>query len=115
MTIVSRVRIDANSPLSNPTVHTLICSAKTPALLKKFNDFHIEQYGGQLTVEIQFKVKYIYSAVLLYVSRNFSYLITEPQIALLPKEQFKLLLKHKMLHVTHEDEVVKALCMWAEG
>lgn len=36
-------------------------------------------------------------------------------ISLLPKDQFKLLLKHKLLHVTQEDEVVKALCMWTEG
>ncbi len=115
ITIVSSVRINSEGKLSNPLVHTLICSAKTPALLKKFCDFKIDQYDGAITVEIYFKVKYIYSAILLYISRNFTYLITDPMISLMPKDQFKLILKHKMLTVTHEDEVVKALCMWCEG
>ena len=68
-----------------------------------------------MNVEISIKVKYSYSAILLYISKNFTYLITDPHISLLPKEQFKLLLKHKMLNVTQEDEVIKAVCMWAEG
>lgn len=67
-------------------MHTLICSAKTPALLKKFQDFRIEDYNNLLTVEIYFKIKYIYSAILLYISRNFTYLITDPMISMLPKE-----------------------------
>jgi hypothetical protein len=97
-------------------VHTLICSAKTPALLKKFSEFKIEDMqNGCITVEIYFKIKYIYSAILLYISRNFTYLITDQMISLLPKDQLKLLLKHKMLNVTQEDEVVKSLCMWADG
>ena len=112
---MSSVRISQADKLSNPLVHTLICSAKTPALLKKFTDFKLDDYQGQITVEIYFKVKYIYSAILLYISRNFSYLITDPMISLMPKDQFKLILKHKLLNVTQEDEVVKALCMWGEG
>lgn len=81
-------------------MHTLICSAKTPALLKKFTNFKIDDYHGVITVEIYFKVKYIYSAILLYISKNFSYLITDPLISLMPKDEFKLLLKHKLLNVT---------------
>lgn len=117
ITIVSSVRINQGERMSQPLVNTLICSAKTPALLKKFTDFKIEEMAtpGSITVEIYFKMKYIYSAILLYISRNFTYLITDPHIALLPKDQFKLLLKHKLLNVTNEDEVVKSLCMWAEG
>ena len=115
ITIVSSVKIDARDHLSEPMVNTLICSAKTPALLKKFHDFRIEDYKNQLHVEIFLKVKYSYSAILLYISKNFTYMITDPQISLLPKEQFKLLLKHKLLNVTQEDEVIKAICMWAEG
>ena len=68
-----------------------------------------------MTVEIYFKVKYIFSSILLYISRNFTHLITDPALSLLPKEQFKLILKHKLLNVTQEDEVVKALCVWTEG
>lgn len=101
--------------MSKPTVHTMICSAKSPALLNKFECFDIEEFGGQITVEIYFKTKYIYSAVLLYISRNFSYLITDVHIPILPKDQFKLLLKHKFLNVTQEDDVVKAICLWADN
>lgn len=60
-------------------------------------------------------MKHVYSSILHYISRNFTYLITDPAIALVPKDQLKLLLKHKHLNVTQEDEVVKALCMWTEG
>jgi hypothetical protein len=66
-------------------------------------------------VEIYFKMQHTYSAILFYISRNFTFLLTEPSIALLPKALFKLLLKHKYLNVTQEDEVVKALCLWVEG
>ncbi len=41
--------------------------------------------------------------------------ITDPLICLLGKDAFKLLLKHKYLNVSHEDEVIKALCLWYEG
>lgn len=99
ITIVSSVRIDSNEKLSDPQVNTLICSAKTPALLRKFLDFRIEDYKNILNVEISIKVKYSYSAILLYISKNFTFLITDPHISLLPKEPFKLLLKHKMLNV----------------
>ena len=67
-------------------MHTLICSAKSPALLKKFQDFRIEDHDGEVTVEIYFKTKYVYSAILLYISRNFTFLITDPMIHLLPKD-----------------------------
>ncbi len=100
ITIVSSVKIDSNEKLSDPILNTLICSAKTPALLRKFEDFRIEDYKNTLNVELSIKVKYSYSAILLYISKNFTYLITDPYISLLPKDQFKSLLKHKMLNVT---------------
>lgn len=59
--------------MSDPSIHTLICSSKSPALLKKFNDFNIESSDGQVTVEIYFKTKYIYSSILMYISKNFTY------------------------------------------
>ena len=113
ITIVSAVRIDSYKDLSAPTVHTLICSSKAPALLQKFDNFYIENYDGQVTVEIYFKTKHVYSSILMYISRNFTHMITNQGIHKLPKEQFKLLLKHKLLNVTQEDEVVKALCLWS--
>jgi len=87
VTIVSSVRIEKSDRLSDPLVNTLICSAKTPALLRKFTDFRIEdQKNNGLHVEIYLKIKYLYSSILLYISKNFTYLITDPQISLLPKE-----------------------------
>jgi len=99
VTIVSAIRISQSQKLSDPQVHTLICSAKTPALIKKFSDFRTEEDKGEVVVEIYFKTKYIYSAILLYISKNFTYLITDPMISLLSKDQFKLILKHKFLNV----------------
>jgi hypothetical protein len=55
-------------------------------MLKKFGDFRIEDYEGQVVVEIYFKIKYIFSAILLYISRNFTHLITDHSIWLLPKD-----------------------------
>ena len=34
---------------------------------------------------------------------------------MLSKDDFKLILKHKYLNVTQEDEVIKAVCLWLEG
>jgi hypothetical protein len=96
-------------------VHTLICSAKSPALLEKIIDFDVDRHDGEVQVQIYFKIKYIYSSILLYISKNFTYLIVDPLLYLLPKDQFKLILKHKYINVTQEDEIVKALCMWTEG
>ena len=39
----------------------------------------------------------------------------EPEIRHLIKDDFKLILKHKYVNVTQEDEVVKAICLWLEG
>ena len=100
ITMVSSVRIHASDELKDPLIQSLICSAKSPALLKKFDGFYPEDYDGEVTIEIYFKLKYIYSAILLYITRNFTYLITDPIIYLLPKDQFKLILKHKLLNVT---------------
>lgn len=101
--------------MPTPTVHTLIASGKAPAVLRKFSPFDVTANEGNVTVEIYFKMQHTYSAILFYISRNFTYLITEPSISLLPKPLFKLLLKHKFLNVTQEDEVMKAICMWIEG
>lgn len=112
---MSCVRIDEKEELKDPKIHTLICSGKAPAILKKVDSFYIDEYDGEVTVEIYFKVKGIYSSILHYISRNFTYLIADPIIHLLPKDQFKLLLKHKYLNVTQEDEIIKAICLWLEG
>jgi len=44
LTIVSSVRISPEEPMSTPTLQTLICSAKAPALLRKYEDFNPAHY-----------------------------------------------------------------------
>jgi hypothetical protein len=93
----------------------MICSGKAPALLRKVDSFFVDDYEDELPIAIYFQLKNRYSAILHYISRNFSLFITDPLISMLPKDQFKLLLKHKYLNVSHEDEIMKALCLWLEG
>ena len=57
----------------------------------------------------------MYAQLLSFVSRNFTYLINDPEIRYLSKDDFKLILKHKFLNVTQEDEVIKAICNWTDG
>lgn len=53
--------------------------------------------------------------LLCHISKNFTTLMTEPEIRFLSKDDLKLLLKHKYLNVTQEDEVIKAISLWLEG
>ena len=57
----------------------------------------------------------MHAQLLSYISKNFTFLLHEPEIRHLTKDDFKLLLRHKYLNVTQEDEVLKALCLWLEG
>lgn len=57
----------------------------------------------------------MHSQLLCYISKNFTHLMHEPEIRFLSKEDFKLILRHKFLNVTQEDEVLKAICLWLEG
>jgi hypothetical protein len=60
-------------------------------------------------------MKHLHAQLLSFISKNFTYLIHDPDIKHLTKDDLKLLLKHKHLYVTSEDEVVKAVSLWAEG
>ena len=57
----------------------------------------------------------LHAQLLSFISKNFTFLINDPDIRYLRKEEFKLMLKHKYLNVTQEDEVLKAICLWAAG
>jgi hypothetical protein len=50
-----------------------------------------------------------------YISRNFTFLINDPDIKYLRRDEFKVILKHKYLNVAQEDEVIKAICLSEEG
>lgn len=68
-----------------------------------------------MDVTLKFQVEDVHSQLLCYISKNFTYLMYEPEIRHLSKDDFRLILRHKYLNVTQEDEVVKAICFWLEG
>ena len=51
-------------------------------------------------------MNHTHSEILNYISRNFEHVYNDPDIGLLHKDELKLLLKHKYLNVSKEDEVV---------
>ena len=55
------------------------------------------------------------SQLLCYISKNFTYLMQEPEIRFMSKDDFKLILKHKYVNITQEDEVLKAVSLWLAG
>ena len=60
-------------------------------------------------------MKQMHSQLLCYISKNFTFLMQEPEIRHLSKDDLKLILRHKYVNVTQEDEVLKAICLWLEG
>lgn len=94
----------------------MICSSKAPTeLLSKPNFDVAEVIDDKLDIGIFFQVKPLYAQLLTFISRNFTYLIGDPDIKYMTKEDLKLILKHKYLNVSQEDEVIKAICLWTEG
>lgn len=64
-------------------------------------DFDIAWLNGEpINVSLKFSLKEMHSQLLSYISKNFTYLMHEPEIRFLSKEDFKLLLRHKYLNVT---------------
>lgn len=98
--------------MTRPQLNTLICSGKAPTELWKIPDFDASACQ-ELHVGIYLQMEYRLSEILNYISRHFYKLYNDPDIALLQQNELKLLLKHKYLKVTREDEVLKAVCMWA--
>ena len=102
--------------MSRPQLNTLICSGKAPTELWKIPVFNAASIPKQeLNVGIYLQMEYRLSEILNYISRNFYRLYSDPDIALLQQHELKLLLKHKYLKVDREDEVLKAVCMWASA
>lgn len=71
--------------------------------------------GDAINVSLQFHIKELHAQLLMYISKNFTFLMSEPEIRHLTKDDLKLILRHKHLNVTQEDEVLKAICLWLEG
>ena len=116
VTFIASVDISDGSHHENPKIYSMICSQKAPVQLLQVENFDISQVQGDvISVSLQFQIKEMHAQLLLFISKNFTYLMREPEIRLLTKDDLKLILKHKYLNVTQEDEVLKAICLWLEG
>lgn len=60
-------------------------------------------------------MNHTHSEVLNYVSRNFHKVSQDPDIGMLQPHELKLILKHKYLNVEHEDQVLRAVVLWANS
>jgi hypothetical protein len=66
-----------------------------------------------MSVGVYIKRCEAHAEMMNHLSRNFYLLFDDPDIGLLTKDEMKLLLKHKYLNVTQEDQVLKAVVLWA--
>jgi hypothetical protein len=100
--------------MSEPQLNSLICSGKAPTELRKLPNFDLDQYPTkqEINIGIYVKLNHTHSEILNYISRNFSQCFDDPDIGLLHKDEFKLLLKHKYLNVANEDQIVRAITLW---
>ncbi len=93
--------------MSEPQVSSLICSSKAPTELRRLMNFDLNSFENQeLNIGVYVKLNHTHSEILNYISRNFENVYNDPDIGLLHKDELKLLLKHKYLNVSKEDEVV---------
>lgn len=102
---------------SEVEIFTMICSAKAPTELRRVKDFNFNPKVDQniLDVGIFFQMQELHALIMSYISRNFTFLINDPDIKYLRRDEFKVILKHKYLNVVQEDEVIKAICLWVQG
>ena len=114
---MSNVRIYEDEEFAEPALTSLICSSKAPTQLRSVTALDLMSSGQNLdedglNIEIFFKIKHTFAALLSYVSRNFGLLHAERDIRLVPKEHLAIVLKHKLLCVACEDEVLNAIALW---
>lgn len=116
VSFIASIDLFPNAPPNEGKIYSMICSQKQPVQLLAIDNFDINQVEtGSVNVTLKFQVEDVHSQLLSYISKNFTYLMYEPEIRHLSKDDFRLILRHKYLNVTQEDEVVKAICFWLEG
>ena len=82
-------------------LHSMICSQKSPVQLLAVENFDISKFNEDyIDVKLQFEIKEMHSQLLCYISKNFTFLMQEPEIRHLSKDDLKLILKHKYVNVT---------------
>ena len=116
VSFVASVDLFDDQPLNQCQIYSMICSQKQPVQLMSVDYFEINQLEtNSINISLAFQIKELHSQLLGYISQNFTYLMHEPEIRFLSKDDFKLILRHKYLNVVQEDEVLKAVCLWLEG
>ena len=101
VTFLSSVNVFQDEALSPPKIHSMICSSKAPTELLSKPNFEIsEVVDDKLDIGIFFQIKPLFAQLLTFISRNFTYLIGDPDIKFMSKEDLKLVLKHKYLNVS---------------
>lgn len=120
--MVTALKVSKDSQFRAPMVHTLIVSNKSPSVIAKVKCFMVEDFqefmqatGQKFSIKVFLKVHKVYGVILSTISRNFSEVHRDPNIKLLEPNDFKMLLKHKRLGVTAEDEVVIAFSLWLQS
>lgn len=74
-----------------------------------------QETGEALKISVHLQMQKLISIVLMTISKNFYKFYSHPYISLLTVDEFKTMLKHKRLSVTHEDDVAKAFYLWQQG
>ena len=71
--------------------------------------------GQSFKISIFIRISKIIPAILSTISKNFYMYFSDPGISLLELDDFKLILKHKRLHVISEDDICTSLYLWAQN
>ena len=82
LSFVATVRLERGETLSAPKVQTMICADKQPTQLSHYVDYHKES----LDIGVFLRICPIHSQIMVYISRNFEKLISDPKISLLSKD-----------------------------
>lgn len=105
-----------------PKIQSLIVSSKSPCVVQKIKCFMIEDYieqeiesGQPFKISIFIRISKIIPIILSSISKNFFMYFSDPGVALLDLDDFKLILKHKRLQVLSEDDICTAFFLWAQN
>lgn len=116
VSFLASIDLFKNAPRSPAKIYTMICSQKSPVQLINVDNFNVAELDdNSVDVQLQLELQQVIAQILCYISKNFTFLIQDPEIKHLTKDEFKMLLKHKFVNITQEDEVIKALCLWLDG
>ncbi|CAI2375016.1 unnamed protein product [Moneuplotes crassus] len=110
--ISAGVKLDERDDFDNIQLFPLICASKIPTLLAKIPKNVFLQEQESIQIFFYTKIKPTLSALLSYISKNFDLLHDDQKIALLSEDDLCILLRHKDISVGHEDQVLKAVCLW---